>query len=192
MDDEELIDTPFDQGPFEAMLAERQYENTRNPMYLWKLIRACTAHGLPLPTVALEYLGDVAEKLLDSAEMAVRDDGDEATRIARAKTKENMQGVVFEAVFGKPSKGGISPLTRFAKDEQKFRAGMEMSKVMCERVVPVYGENGEAPVVKTVPGATFEEAIAAGKPHAKWMDSDRSFRRALADLDRPSRPHRKD
>lgn len=179
MDDEELIDAPFDEGPFEAMLAERQYENTRNPMYLWKLVRACTGHGLPLPPVALEYLGEVAGSLLKCADAKER------------KAKENVHGAVFAALFGDPGKGGSSLLTRFAKEERDIKIGLSMSADMLERVVPEYGESGELPILKTVPGASLREAIANARHIAPELTNDRSFSRALDDIDRPSRPHKK-
>lgn len=179
MDDEELIDTPFDQGPTEAMLAERKYENTRNPMYLWQLIWACAGHGLPLPPVALEYLGDVAGNLLKCADSRER------------KAKENVQGAVFAALFGDPGKGGRSFLTQFATKERDDKIGTSMSADMLERVVPIYGENGEMPTLKTVPGASLKEAIAKARPLAPELTTDRSFSRALDAIDRPSSPHRK-
>lgn len=163
--DEDDWEFSIDAAHFDLMVAERQYENTKNPMYLWKLIKACLVHDQPLPPIAMMYLGEVADRLFKYAS-------------PKGKTKnDEVQGDVYRALFGDPPLGA-SPLRQFYVAERDFAVGVKMEAAMADLLVLAQGSEGEAPYFKLEKGATMQEAIEKAKPLAPELGDTVSFRRA--------------
>lgn len=166
-------DFSIDQAQFDVMVAARKYENSGNPLYLWKLVKGCADHGQPIPQEAMAYLGKVAERLMLCANPKERDD------------PENIQKEVFSAVFGGTKSGRGGFLEQFWNDERDFQIGVGMEMLMAETVVTVASAETEEPAVMVQQGASMKQAIRSVRHLAPELSDDASFRRAMKNSNLP-------
>jgi hypothetical protein len=52
-----------DNPEFQVQMYLSGWENSANPVYLWKVIAVCTKHDRPVPKAVMRYLGQVAQRM---------------------------------------------------------------------------------------------------------------------------------